>query len=160
MRGKEFVTRKISDSVAKIKLGKQDVLELGNLNAKRDWGYAKDYVDGMYRMLQADKPDTFVLATNRTESVRDFVELAFKSAGIGINWQGENESEVGLDADSGKCIVRVNEKFYRPAEVDLLIGNPAKAKDVLECVPQTSLEELCDIMVQADLERNKVGQTF
>ena len=160
LRGKEFVTRKISDSVAKIKLGKQDVLELGNLNAKRDWGYAKDYVDGMYRMLQADKPDTFVLATNRTESVRDFVELAFKSAGIGINWQGENESEVGLDADSGKCIVRVNEKFYRPAEVDLLIGNPAKAKDVLEWVPQTSLEELCDMMVQADLERNKVGQTF
>lgn len=160
LRGKEFVTRKISDTVAKIKLGKQSLLQLGNLDAKRDWGYAKDYVEGMYRMLQADEPDTFVLATNRTESVRDFVELAFKSADIQIEWSGEAEQEVGIEASTGRTLVSVNEKYYRPAEVDLLIGNPEKALKKLGWKPETQLEALCDMMVQADLARNKIGQTF
>src|SRR5690554_5188017 len=129
LRGREFVTRKITDSVAKIKLGKLDVLELGNLDAKRDWGFAKDYVDAMWRMLQADKPDTYVLATNRTETVRDFVTLAFKAVDIELRWEGQGEQEQGLDAETGKVLVRVNPKFYRPAEVELLIGNPQKAKE-------------------------------
>ncbi|QQD23708.1 GDP-mannose 4,6-dehydratase [Venatoribacter cucullus] len=160
LRGQEFVTRKITDSVAKIKLGKQDVLELGNLDAKRDWGYAKDYVEGMWRMLQADEPDTFVLATNRTETVRDFVTLACRAADITIEWQGNGEEEKGVDVATGKVIVQVNPKFYRPAEVDLLIGNPAKAKAVLGWEPKTTLEELCKMMVEADLRRNKAGFSF
>lgn len=160
LRGQEFVTRKITDSIAKIKLGKLDVLELGNLDAKRDWGYAKDYVEGMWRMLQADEPDTFVLATNRTETVRDFVTLACKAADITITWQGNGEAEKGIDAATGKVIVQVNPKFHRPAEVDLLIGNPAKAKAVLGWEPNTTLEELCKMMVEADLRRNKVGFSF
>ncbi len=157
LRGREFVTRKITDSVAKIKLGKLDVLELGNLDAKRDWGFAKEYVEGMWRMLQADKPDTYVLATNRTETVRDFVSMAFKAAGITIEWQGSAENETGHDAASGKVLVRVSPKFYRPAEVDLLIGNPAKAQRELGWQPSTTLEELCQMMVEADLRRNTAG---
>lgn len=160
LRGREFVTRKITDSVAKVRQGKLDVLELGNLDAKRDWGYAKEYVEGMWRMLQADEPDTFVLATNRTETVRDFVDLAFRATGIGIRWEGEGESERGLDADGGRELVRVNPKYYRPAEVDLLIGDPAKAKAVLGWEPRTSLEELCRMMVEADLARNERGASF
>jgi len=157
LRGREFVTRKITDSVAKIKLGKLDVLELGNLDAKRDWGFAKEYVEGMWRMLQADKPDTYVLATNRTETVRDFVSMAFKAAGITIEWQGSAESETGHCAATGKVLVRVSPKFYRPAEVDLLIGNPAKAQRELGWQPSTTLEELCQMMVEADLRRNTAG---
>jgi GDPmannose 4,6-dehydratase len=160
LRGQEFVTRKITDSVAKIKLGKLDVLELGNMDAKRDWGYAKDYVEGMWRMLQADEPDTFVLATNRTVSVRDFVSMAFKAAGIDIEWRGEGEAEQAKDCATGKVLVQVNPKFYRPAEVELLIGNPAKAKAVLGWEPTTNLEELCQMMVAADLRRNQQGFTF
>ena len=160
LRGQEFVTRKITDSVAKIKLGKQDVIELGNLDAKRDWGYAKEYVEGMWRILQADKPDTFVLATNRTETVRDFVTMAFKAAGYTLRFEGKNEQEIGIDVDSGKTLVRVNPKFYRPAEVDLLIGNPARAKEVLGWEPKTSLEQLCQMMVEADLRRNQQGSSF
>ncbi|WP_337879005.1 GDP-mannose 4,6-dehydratase [Rheinheimera sp.] len=160
LRGQEFVTRKISDSIAKIKLGKLDVLELGNMDAKRDWGYAKDYVEGMWRMLQADEPDTFVLATNRTETVRDFVSLACKAADIAIEWQGNGEAEKAIDVSTGKVIVQVNPKFYRPAEVDLLIGNPAKAKAVLGWEPKTTLEELCQMMVEADLRRNTIGFSF
>jgi GDPmannose 4,6-dehydratase len=160
LRGQEFVTRKITDSIAKIKLGKLDVLELGNMDAKRDWGYAKDYVEGMWRMLQADEPDTFVLATNRTETVRDFVTLACKAADIAIEWQGTGENEKGIDTATGKVIVQVNPKFYRPAEVDLLIGSPAKAKAVLGWEPKTTLEELCKMMVEADLRRNKAGFSF
>lgn len=160
LRGQEFVTRKITDSIAKIKLGKLDVLELGNMDAKRDWGYAKDYVEGMWRMLQADEPDTFVLATNRTETVRDFVTLACKAADIAIEWQGTGENEKGIDTTTGKVIVQVNPKFYRPAEVDLLIGSPAKAKAVLGWEPKTTLEELCKMMVEADLRRNKAGFSF
>ncbi|MBU2753376.1 GDP-mannose 4,6-dehydratase [Acidithiobacillus sp. CV18-2] len=160
LRGLEFVTRKITDGIAKIKLGKLEVLELGNLDAKRDWGYAKEYVEGMWRMLQADEPDTFVLATNRTETVRDFVTMAAKAADIAIEWRGKGEGETGVDAATGKTIVRVNPKFYRPAEVDLLIGNPAKAKARLGWEPKTTLEELCAMMVEADVQRVQSGVSF
>jgi len=160
LRGREFVTRKITDGLARIKLGKLDVLELGNLDAKRDWGYAKDYVEGMWRMLQADTPDTFVLATGRTESVRDFVTLAAKALDITLEWQGQGEQERGMDARTGKVLVAVNPKFYRPAEVDLLIGHPAKAKAVLGWEPSTTLEQLCAMMVEADLRRNANGVSF
>lgn len=160
LRGREFVTRKITDSVAKIKLGQLDVLELGNMDAKRDWGFAKEYVEGMWRMLQADEPDTYVLATNRTETVRDFVSMAFKAAGIGIDFKGEAENEVGIDAATGKTVMRVNPKFYRPAEVELLIGNPEKAKQKLGWEPNTTLEQLCAMMVEADLRRNERGSSF
>ncbi|QLU69194.1 GDP-mannose 4,6-dehydratase [Citrobacter freundii] len=160
LRGQEFVTRKITDSVAKIKLGKLDVLELGNMDAKRDWGYAKEYVEGMWRILQAEKPDTFVLATNRTETVRDFVSMAFKAAGYTLRFEGKDEQEVGIDTATGKTLVRVNPKFFRPAEVDLLIGNPARAKEILGWEPKTSLEQLCQLMVEADLRRNQQGFSF
>ncbi len=160
LRGLEFVTRKITDSLAKIKLGKQDVLELGNMDAKRDWGFAKEYVEGMYLMLQADKPDTYVLATNRTETVRDFVTMAGKAVGFDLVWQGKAESEVGVDRNTGKTLVRVNPKFYRPAEVDLLIGNPEKAWRELGWKPDTTLEALCQMMVEADIRRNERGVSF
>ncbi len=160
LRGREFVTRKITDGMAKIKLGKLGVLELGNLDAKRDWGYAKEYVEGMWRMLQADEPDTFVLATNRTETVRDFVSMAAKAAGFNLEWQGKAEQERGIDAATGKAIVAINPKFYRPAEVDLLIGNPAKAKAKLGWAPAITLEQLCAMMVEADLRRNTQGGSF
>ncbi len=160
LRGREFVTRKITDSMAKIKLGKLDCLELGNMDAKRDWGFAKEYVEGMWRMLQADKPDTYVLATNRTETVRDFVSMAAKAAGFDLVFEGQNESEIGVDRNSGKVIVRVNPKFYRPAEVELLIGDPEKAKRELGWEPKTTLEQLCQMMVEADLRRNEAGASF
>jgi GDPmannose 4,6-dehydratase len=160
LRGREFVTRKITDSVAKIVLNKLDVLELGNLDAKRDWGYAKEYVEGMWRILQADNPDTFVLATNRTETVRDFVTMAFKGAGVALEWRGSGEHETGHCTRTGKKLVGVSPKFYRPAEVDLLIGDPAKAKAVLGWEPQTTLEQLCQMMVDADLRRNELGFSF
>jgi GDPmannose 4,6-dehydratase len=160
LRGKEFVTRKITDSVAKIKLGKLDVLELGNIDAKRDWGFAKDYVEGMWRILQADKPDTYVLATNRTETVRDFVTMAFKAADIQLEWQGSEENEIAIEVGTGKTLVQVNPKFYRPAEVELLIGDPAKAKNDLGWEPKTTLEELCAMMVEVDLRRNEKGISF
>ena len=160
LRGREFVTRKITDSVAKIKLGKLPVLELGNIDAKRDWGYAKDYVEGMWRMLQEAEPDTFVLGTNRSETVRDFVIMAFKATGVDIDWKGQAEQEQGFDAKTGKVLVKINPKFYRPAEVELLIGNPAKAKATLGWEPKTTLEELCRMMVVADLARNERGFSF
>jgi GDPmannose 4,6-dehydratase len=160
LRGREFVTRKITDSVAKIKLGQLDVLELGNLDAKRDWGFAKEYVEGMWRMLQADEPDTFVLATNRTETVRDFVTMAFKASGVTIDYKGTAENEIGIDASTGKTVVRINPKFYRPAEVELLIGNPEKAKRILGWEPKTTLEQLCLMMVDADMRRNEAGSSF
>ncbi|BET43098.1 GDP-mannose 4,6-dehydratase [Atlantibacter hermannii] len=160
LRGQEFVTRKITDTVAKIKLGKAEVLELGNMDAKRDWGFAKEYVEGMWRMLQADQPDTFVLATNRTETVRDFVSMAFKAAGYTLRFEGKDEQEVGIDIVTGKTLVRVNPKFFRPAEVDLLIGNPARAKEILGWEPKTTLEQLCQMMVEQDLRRNQQGFSF
>lgn len=160
LRGREFVTRKITDSFAKLKLGLLDVIELGNLDAKRDWGFAKEYVEGMWRILQADEPDTFVLATNRTETVRDFVRLAAKAAGFDIEFKGKEENEIGVDTATGKTIVRINPKFYRPAEVELLIGDPAKAQSKLGWKPKTSLEELCAMMVEADIRRNTAGASF
>ena len=160
LRGREFVTRKITDTVAKIKLGKQDRLELGNLDAKRDWGFALEYVEGMWRMLQADEPDTYVLATNRTETVRDFVQMAFAVAGYQIEWSAQGGSERGLDVATGKVLVQVNPKFYRPAEVDLLIGCADKARDKLGWKPETTLEQLCQMMVEADLARNRNHETL
>ena len=160
LRGREFVTRKITDSVAKIKLGQLDCIELGNIDAKRDWGFAKEYVEGMWRMLQAAEPDTFVLATNRTETVRDFVSMAFKAIDVQLEFKGKAENETAVDVATGKTVMRVNPKFYRPAEVELLIGNPAKAKAILGWEPQTSLEQLCHMMVQADLKRNATGHSF
>jgi GDPmannose 4,6-dehydratase len=160
LRGKEFVTRKITDSIARIKLGQQDVLELGNMDAKRDWGFAKDYVEGMYLMMQAEKADTFVLATNRTETVRDFVTMSCKASEIEIEWSGSEENEVAIEVATGKQIVRVNPKFYRPAEVDLLIGDAAKALEILGWKPKTSLEQLCTMMVDADIRRNEAGASF
>jgi GDPmannose 4,6-dehydratase len=153
LRGLEFVTRKITDGIARIKLGKRDVLELGNLDARRDWGFAPEYVDGMWRMLQAPEPEVYVLASGRNASVRDFVTLAARAADIGIEWQGSGEQERGIDTKSGKVIVRINPKFYRPAEVDMLIGCAAKAKRNLGWEPKTTLEELCRIMVDEDLKR-------
>ena len=160
LRGREFVTRKITDAVARIVQGRLDVLELGNLDARRDWGYAKDYVDGMWRILQAERPDTFILATNRTETVRDFVTMAFKAAGIGIEWKGRADAETGHCSRSGKLLVRVSPKFYRPAEVELLIGDPAKALKELDWAATTPLEQRCAMMVEADLRRGATGRSF
>ena len=153
LRGKEFVTRKITDAIARIKLGLQESLELGNLDAERDWGYAAEYVEGMWRMLQAEEPDTFVLATGRTVAVREFVRLACAAVGLSIEFEGEGESEIGVDRATGKTIVRVNPDFYRPAEVDLLVGDASKAMDALGWRAKTSLEDLCGLMVEADLKR-------
>jgi GDPmannose 4,6-dehydratase len=160
LRGKEFVTRKITDSVAKIKLGLQDKIELGNLDAKRDWGFAKEYVKGMWQMLQIDEPDTFVLATNRTKTVRDFVSMAFQAAGIQIEFSGDGKEEIGTDVSSGKVRVAINTGYYRPAEVELLIGNAAKAHKVFGWKPETTLEQLCSMMVDSDIARNKTGVSF
>ncbi|TIB80345.1 GDP-mannose 4,6-dehydratase [Wallemia mellicola] len=151
-RGRTFVTRKITRAVAEIKLGKQECLYLGNLDAKRDWGHARDYVDGMWRILQHDIPEDFVLATNETHSVREFTEKAFKVVGITIKWQGEKEDEVGIDASTGKIIVRIDDKYYRPAEVDLLLGNPSKAEENLNWKREVSFNELVEEMVNADVK--------
>ena len=160
LRGREFVTRKITDAVAKIKLGQLDCLELGNLDAKRDWGFAKEYVDGMWRVLQAKAPDTYVLASNRTETVRDFVRMAFKGAEMAVEFSGVDQNEVAIDQASGKTVMRINPRFNRPAEVDQLIGNPLKAKTELGWSPTTTLEQLCQMMVEADLRRNAQGNSF
>ncbi|WP_436514897.1 GDP-mannose 4,6-dehydratase [Ekhidna sp. To15] len=160
LRGKEFVTRKITDTVAKIKLGLQKSMELGNLDAKRDWGFAKEYVEGMYLMLQQDQPDDYVLATGVTSTVRDFVSLAFKEIGVDIEWSGKEEKEVGVDSSSGKKIVTVNPKFYRPAEVELLIGDSSKAKEKLGWNAVTDIKQLTKIMVKSDLQRNQDGASF
>jgi len=160
LRGLEFVTRKITDGLARIKLDKQPYIELGNLDAKRDWGYAKDYVDGMWQMLQADKPDTYVLATGRTERVRDFVEMTCKALDIKIEWQGKELDEIGVDKKTGKSIIKINSQFYRPAEVELLIGNPEKARKELGWQATTTLEDLCSMMVKADLRRVESGFSF
>jgi len=160
LRGQEFVTRKITNSVAKIKLGIQDYIELGNMDAKRDWGYAKDYVEGMYLMLQAKEPDTYVLATNRTQTVRDFVKMAFKAVDIELEFKGKDENEIAIDISTGKTVIKVNPKFYRPAEVELLIGDSKKAQTELDWKPKCTLEELCSMMVKEDLRRNKIGSSF
>ena len=160
LRGLEFVTRKITNSAAKIALGKLDCLELGNLEAKRDWGFAKDYVEGMHAMLQAPKADTFVLASGITTTVRDFVKMSFEALDIALVFEGEGVNEVARDKKTGKVVVKVNPEFFRPAEVDLLIGDASKAKEQLNWSAKTNLNELCAMMVKADLERAKSGFEF
>jgi GDPmannose 4,6-dehydratase len=151
-RGPTFVTRKITIAAAKIKLGQQDKLVLGNLNAKRDWGYAKDFVEGMWLMLQQNKPDDYVLATGQTTTVRRFVELAFQELDIHIAWEGEGVNEIGKCAESGRTLVEVSPRYFRPTEVDLLLGDPSKAKRDLGWEPKTSLESLVSMMVKADMD--------
>lgn len=150
-RGLEFVTRKITDAAARIKFGIQDHLELGNIDAKRDWGHSKDYVKAMWLILQQDKPDDYVIASGETHKVREFVELAFKHAGIGVIWSGEGVDEVGKDKTTGKVIIKINPKFYRPAEVQLLLGDPSKAKKKLNWELEISFSELVKRMVDSDL---------
>ena len=151
-RGKEFVTRKITYAVARIKQGVQDHLELGNLDSKRDWGHSKDYVRAMWLMLQQSEPDDYVIATNETRTVREFVETAFSHVGIKLNWEGTGVDEIGKDAETGKVLVKVNKDFFRPAEVDVLLGNPVKAETVLGWKREISFSELVERMVKNDME--------
>lgn len=153
LRGLEFVTRKLTYIIAKIKYGLQDRIVLGNLDSKRDWGYAPEYVEAMWLMLQQSQPDDYVIATGETHSVREFVEHAFRFAGFDIIWQGKGVEEKGIDKNSGKILVEVSQEFFRPAEVDILVGNASKAKERLGWQPRTSFENLVRIMVEADLER-------
>lgn len=154
-RGNTFVTKKITRELVKIKLGLSDKLYLGNLEAKRDWGYTKDYVYGMYLMMQAEKPDDYVLATNETHSVREFVELSCKHLGIDLEWQGEGVNEKGIDKGTNKVIIEISPRYFRPAEVDLLIGDYSKAKTELGWEPKVKFEELVKIMIEADMEQEK-----
>ena len=151
-RGKEFVTRKITDAVARIKQGVQDHLELGNMDSKRDWGHSRDYVKAMWLMLQQDTPDDYVIATNETRTVREFVETAFRCVGMEIEWSGAGVDEVGKDKATGKVVVKVNKNFFRPAEVDVLLGNPEKAEKNLGWVREISFAELVERMVKNDME--------
>jgi len=152
-RGGTFVTRKITRAAARIKFGIQEKLSLGNLNAKRDWGYAPEYVEGMWRMLQQDKPDDYVFATGETHTVREFTEIAFKEVGIELDWEGHDEHEKGVDSKTGEVKVRVDPLYYRPTEVDILIGDATKAKNKLGWKPKVRFSDLIKIMVQADLEK-------
>jgi len=154
-RGKTFVTRKISVATANILLGNQEKMLLGNLDAKRDWGYAPEYVEGMWRMLQASKPDDFVLATGETHSVREFIEESFKVLGEEINWKGSGANEIGILKSTGKEVIGIDSRYYRPTEVDLLIGNPKKANEILGWQANTSFKELVKIMVEADYKKVK-----
>lgn len=160
LRGQEFVTRKISNTLAQIKLGKQSSLSLGNLDAVRDWGFAKEYVVGMWKMLQADTPSTYVLATGSSHSVRDFVTAAGKFAGFDLQWKGAGVDEVGIDRISGKQIVRVDPNFYRPTEVESLIGDSSKARVELGWEPSTTFDALCEMMVSSDIRRNEAGESY
>ena len=153
IRGETFVTRKITRAVAAIHLGLQDTLYLGNLDAKRDWGHARDYVEGMWRIVQHDEPDDFVLATGETQTVRSFVDAAFKEVGIDIEWSGEGVAETGTDKASGRLLVRVDPRYFRPTEVELLIGDPSKAKEKLGWSATTTLSELVSEMVREDLKQ-------
>lgn len=159
LRGKEFVTRKISDAVARIALGHLDCLFLGNIDAARDWGYAQEYVDGIWRMMQAPEPATYVLATGRTETVRNFLSLAFRAAGMDIAFSGQDEREVAIDTGTDRIVMQVDPRFYRPAEVDYLVGDATQACDDLGWKAQTSLEQLCQLMVEADLRRVEGSQS-
>ena len=157
LRGIEFVTRKISDAVSRISKGLKDYIELGNLDASRDWGYAPEYVDGMYKMLQHDNPDTFVLATNKAYTVRQFVQYAFNVVGIDVKWEGSGVSERGINKKTGKTIVKINKDFFRLSEVDALIGDYSKAEKELAWVPQVELKKICQIMVESDLKALKTN---
>lgn len=150
-RGPEFVTRKISKAVARIKLGKQESIELGNLDSKRDWGYAGDYVEGMWLMLQQDKPEDYVLATGETHSIREFCELAFSEIGVKLGWKGKDVDEIGVDTATGKTLISINSAFFRPAEVDLLLGDPAKAETELGWKRKVDFPDLVKLMVEHDL---------
>lgn len=150
-RGKEFVTRKITDAVARIKQGVQECLELGNMDSKRDWGHSKDYVYAMWLMLQQNEADDYVIATNETRTVREFVEIAFRKVGMEIEWSGQGVDEIGKDKESGKTVVKVNKNFFRPAEVDILLGNPQKAEEELGWKRQISFDELVGRMVKNDM---------
>jgi GDPmannose 4,6-dehydratase len=152
LRGETFVTRKITRAVAKISLGMQEKLFLGNIDSERDWGHAKDYVEGMWRMLQQENADDYVLATGIKITVRDFVNMAFAETGIQLRWEGKAENEKGIDVSTGKLVVEIDPKYYRPAEVDLLVGDATKAKTKLGWAPKYSVETLCKEMVQADIE--------
>ncbi len=152
-RGKTFVTRKISVAVAKIMSGQQDMLLLGNMDARRDWGYAPEYVEGMWRMLQVDEPEDFVLATGETHTVREFVEEAFGVLGEEITWKGKGAEEKGYLKSNGKAVVGINPRYYRPTEVDLLLGDPAKAKEKLGWEPKTTFKDLVRLMVEADYKK-------
>ena len=156
-RGPEFVTRKISKAVARIKHGKQDYLELGNMDSKRDWGYAGDYVEGMWRMLQQDKPGDYVLATGETHTIREFCENAFKEIGVDIKWQGKGAGEVGIDQATGKTLIKVNPEFFRPAEVDILLGDPSKAENILGWKRKVDFPGLVKLMVQHDLGQEEAN---
>ena len=160
LRGREFVTRKITDAVACIHLGKQDWLEIGNLEARRDWGFAKEYTHGMTLIMHHGEPETFVLATGKNASVRDFTEMAFAAVGIDLEWRGQGIEEEGICKKTGKIRVKVNPAFFRPAEVDELIGDSSRAQKTLGWKAQTSLEELCRLMVEADIRRNEFGFSF
>lgn len=151
-RGHEFVTRKITDAAARIKLGVQDCLELGNMDAMRDWGHSKDYVRAMWLMLQQDKAEDYVIASHETHTVREFVELSFKAVDINVQWSGDGVDEIGTDSETGKTIVKINPRFYRPAEVDLLLGNPEKAEKELGWKREISFAMLVEGMVKNDLE--------
>lgn len=151
-RGKEFVTRKITDAAARIKQGIQEYLELGNLDSKRDWGHSKDYVRAMWLMLQQEKPDDYVIATNETRTVREFVETAFSHIGITIEWKGQGVDEVGINKGTGKVVIKINPQFFRPAEVDVLLGNPAKAENKLGWKREIPFTELVTRMVDHDME--------
>ncbi|MBO7244978.1 MAG: GDP-mannose 4,6-dehydratase [Alphaproteobacteria bacterium] len=151
-RGETFVTRKITMAASRIKLGLQEKLYLGNLNAKRDWGHARDYVEGMWRILQAEKPDDFVLATGKTTSIRDFVKMSFKFLDIDLVFKGKGVEEKGIDRKTGKVLIEVDPRYFRPAEVNLLKGNPAKAKKVLGWTAKTDLKTLCKEMTESDFE--------
>lgn len=153
LRGPEFVTRKVSIAVAHIQAGLQNMLELGNLNSMRDWGYAEEYVEGMWRILQAPEPDTFVLATNRSESVRDYTTMSFRAAGIELEWRGTGNQERGISTSSGETLVQIDPRYYRPSEVEFLLGNAEKARIKLGWEPKTSLETLSGMLVKADIAR-------
>ena len=152
IRGETFVTRKITRAAAAIKHGQQEKLYLGNLDAQRDWGHARDYVEGMWRMLQQDQPDDYVLATGQTQSVRKLAELAFKFAGLELSWQGEGINEIGVDISTGKTLIEIDPDYFRPTEVDLLIGDASKAREKLNWQPTISFEALIEEMVNEDLK--------
>jgi len=153
LRGLEFVTRKLTHAIARIKAGLQDKVVVGNLNAKRDWGYAPEYVDAMWRMLQQEAPDDYVVATGETHTVREWIECAFAAAGYRIVWKGSGVNERGLNAQNGQVLVEVSEEFFRPAEVELLIGDATKARERLGWQPRTTFQHLLEIMVEADMKR-------